>query len=78
MAAEVRRELRAALDELPARQRTVVELRDVHGLTSEEVCERLGLTPANQRILLHRGRARLRARLEDLYRGSRRDGHRDD
>ncbi len=78
MAAEVRRELRAALDELPARQRTVVELRDVHGLTSEEVCERLGLSPANQRILLHRGRARLRARLEDLYRGSRRDGHRDD
>jgi RNA polymerase sigma-70 factor (ECF subfamily) len=78
VAAEVRRELRAALDELPERQRTVVELRDVHGLTSDEVCERLGLTPGNQRILLHRGRARLRARLEDLYRSSSRDGrHRD-
>jgi RNA polymerase sigma-70 factor (ECF subfamily) len=68
VAAEVRRELRAALDELPLRQRTVVELRDVHGWTSEEVCGQLGLTPANQRILLHRGRARLRARLEGLHR----------
>ena len=70
VAAEVRRELRTALDALPARQRTVVELRDVHGLTSDEVCERLGVSPANQRILLHRGRARLRARLEDVYRGT--------
>ena len=73
VAAEVRRELRTALDELPARQRTVVELRDVHGLTSDEVCERLGVSPANQRILLHRGRARLRARLEDVYRGTERE-----
>jgi RNA polymerase sigma-70 factor (ECF subfamily) len=76
MAAEVRRELGAALDELPARQRTVVELRDVHGLTSDEVCERLGVSPGNQRILLHRGRARLRARLEDVYRGVRGEGRR--
>ncbi|RFU21570.1 RNA polymerase sigma factor [Geodermatophilus marinus] len=69
VAAEVRRELRAALDELPPRQRAVVELRDVLGLSSDEVCARLALTPGNQRILLHRGRARLRARLEGLYRG---------
>ena len=74
VAAETRRVLRAALDELPERQRTVVELRDVHGLSSDEVCERLDLTPGNQRILLHRGRARLRARLEGLYR--RAGGHR--
>jgi RNA polymerase sigma-70 factor (ECF subfamily) len=46
----------------------VVELRDVHGLTSAEVCDRLELSPGNQRILLHRGRARLRAQLEDVYR----------
>jgi RNA polymerase sigma-70 factor (ECF subfamily) len=70
LAAEVRRELRTALDELPARQRTVVELRDVHGLTSDEVCDHLGLSPGNQRILLHRGRARLRARLEVMYHGT--------
>ena len=74
VAAEVRRELRTALDELPDRQRTVVELRDVHGLTSDEVCNRLGLSPGNQRILLHRGRARLRARLEDVYRGAPGEG----
>ena len=73
VASEIRRELGAALDELPTRQRTVVELRDVHGLTSDEVCERLGVSPANQRILLHRGRARLRARLEDVYRGTERE-----
>ncbi|MGY1782572.1 RNA polymerase sigma factor [Geodermatophilus sp. SYSU D01036] len=73
-AGEVRRELRTALAELPERQRTVVELRDVHGLTSEEVCERLGISAGNQRILLHRGRARLRARLEDVYRGAPGEG----
>ena len=74
IAAELRQELGAALAQLPVRQRTVVELRDVHGWTSEEVCDRLQLTPANQRILLHRGRARLRARLEDVYRGKLRGG----
>lgn len=68
VAAELRRHLGQALTELPHRQRTVVELRDVHGLTSDEVCEQLGLTAANQRILLHRGRARLRSRLEEVYR----------
>src|SRR4051795_9075516 len=74
VAAELRRELGAALAELPARQRTVVELRDVHGLSSEEVCDQLGLSPGNQRILLHRGRARLRARLEDVYRAAAGEG----
>jgi RNA polymerase sigma-70 factor (ECF subfamily) len=68
VAAELRRHLADALAELPQRQRTVVELRDVHGLTSDEVCDRLELSPANQRVLLHRGRAKLRARLEDVYR----------
>jgi RNA polymerase sigma-70 factor (ECF subfamily) len=64
-----RPDLGHALDELPDRQRTVVELREVHGLTSEEVCERLQITAGNQRIRLHRGRARVRARLEEVYRG---------
>jgi RNA polymerase sigma-70 factor, ECF subfamily len=74
VAAELRTELGAALADLPDQQRTVVELRDVHGLTSDEVCERLDLTPANQRVLLHRGRARLRSRLEDVYRARREEG----
>lgn len=55
--------LRAALDLLPARQREVVLLRDVEGLTSDETCDVLGIQPGNQRILLHRGRAGLRNRL---------------
>lgn len=49
-----------ALATLPARQRTVVELRDVAGWSTDEVCHALGISPGNQRLLLHRGRTRLR------------------
>ncbi len=66
LAGEFRDVLQRALAELPARQRAVVELRDVHGLDAEEVCRVLDLTPANQRVLLHRARARLRAALEEV------------
>jgi RNA polymerase sigma-70 factor, ECF subfamily len=61
--------LAKALDALPPRQRLVVALRDVHQLSSEEACAVLGITSQNQRVLLHRGRAALRAALEDYYRG---------
>lgn len=64
LSAEFRAVLEGALAELPVRQRSVVELRDVHGMDAEEVCTLLDLTPANQRVLLHRGRSRLRAALE--------------
>lgn len=57
------------LDRLPQGQRTVVVLRDVEGCTSDEVCEILGLSEANQRVLLHRGRSRMRAAIEQ-YLGS--------
>jgi RNA polymerase sigma-70 factor (ECF subfamily) len=60
--------LRCGLAQLPARQRAVVTLYDVHGLTAEEVCAVLELSPGNQRVLLHRGRARLRQLLEDYHR----------
>ena len=60
LSAELRAVLTRALTELPERQRAVVELRDVHGFRAPEVCELLDLTPQNQRVLLHRGRARLR------------------
>jgi RNA polymerase sigma-70 factor (ECF subfamily) len=43
----------------------IVGLRDVEGHSAEEVCELLGLSQENQRVLLHRGRARLRAVLEE-------------
>jgi RNA polymerase sigma-70 factor, ECF subfamily len=68
LAAETRRVLAEALDGLPPRQQTVVTLRDVHGLSAEEVCGALDLSPGNERVLLHRGRARLRTVLEGYYR----------
>lgn len=53
-----------AIETLPAAQREVVTLRDVEGWSAEEVCNALGLSDTNQRVLLHRGRARVRAALE--------------
>ncbi len=54
----------AAIAELPESQRAVVTLRDVEGLSSKEACDVLDISEANQRVLLHRGRARVRAALE--------------
>jgi len=55
---------RTELEKLPQRQRTVVALRDMLEFDSAEVCELLGISPANQRVLLHRGRAAIRQALE--------------
>ena len=55
--------IRAAIDALPPRQRDVLLLRDVDGLSSEEVCDVLDLQDGNQRVLLHRARNRLREAL---------------
>ncbi len=62
--------LKAALDELPPRQRQVVMLRDVEGLSNDEACAVLGISVGNQRILLHRGRARMREILDDKMKKS--------
>jgi RNA polymerase sigma-70 factor (ECF subfamily) len=62
--------LAAALDELPARQRQIVVLRDVEGLSGNEVCDILGVSAGNQRLLLHRGRSHLRDVLEAAMRRS--------
>jgi RNA polymerase sigma-70 factor, ECF subfamily len=59
--------LRSALEALPRAQRVVVALRDVHGWPAADVCAALDLTEANQRVLLHRGRSRLRAALERYF-----------
>lgn len=56
--------IRTALNRLPDPQRDVVTLRDIEGMSSTEVCEVLGITDSNQRVLLHRGRGRLRSALE--------------
>ena len=58
--------LEAAIACLPAQQRQVITLRDVCGLSSTEVCQLLSLSPENQRVLLHRARAKARAAIEQL------------
>ena len=58
--------LRAAIDQLPANQQVVVVMRDVEGLSSDDVCNVLDITETHQRVLLHRARTQLRAALE-LY-----------
>ena len=57
-------EVERAVGALPATQRAVLILRDVEGLTAAEACQLLGLTEGNQRVLLHRGRSKVRAALE--------------
>jgi RNA polymerase sigma-70 factor (ECF subfamily) len=59
--------IRSAIDELPSRQREVVTLRDVEGLSSDAVCHVLEITDGNQRVLLHRGRSRVRQALETEF-----------
>jgi RNA polymerase sigma-70 factor (ECF subfamily) len=67
---ESRKAIEAALAGLPPAQRAVVTMRDVEGFSSEEVCEALQISEANQRVLLHRGRSKLRAALESLVKAS--------
>jgi RNA polymerase sigma-70 factor (ECF subfamily) len=67
MTREARRHIEEALVKLPHRQRIVITLRDVDGYTSDEVCQLLEISPANQRVLLHRARAAVRARLENYF-----------
>jgi RNA polymerase sigma-70 factor (ECF subfamily) len=73
VASETRGAVRRALDRLPEAQRLVMTLRDVEGWSAEEVCAGLELTPENQRVLLHRARARVRATLAGYFE-ERRDG----
>jgi len=59
--------IHTAIGDLPDRQRQVVTLRDIEGLTSEEVCGVLDISESNQRVLLHRGRSRLRQAIETQF-----------
>ena len=68
----LRHETRARIDrailELPPAQRAVITMRDVEGLDSAEVCNILEIGETNQRVLLHRARARIRTALEQHLR----------
>lgn len=65
---EARAQLRAAIDALPVNQRMVITMRDLEGYTSQEVCNVLGLTETNQRVILHRARSSVRARVTAYFR----------
>jgi RNA polymerase sigma-70 factor, ECF subfamily len=56
--------VRDAIADLPPRLREVMTLRDVAGWSSREVAEALGISDENQRVRLHRARARVRSALE--------------
>lgn len=56
--------VRELLPGLPASQRQVLLLRDVEGVPATDVCDMLGVSDGNQRVLLHRARVHLRRRLD--------------
>lgn len=65
LGSETRRVIDKAIRGLPASQAQVITLRDIEGWSSDEVCNVLGLSETNQRVLLHRARSKVRAALED-------------
>lgn len=65
LAAETRARVENAIKALPSTQAAVIRLRDVDGWSADEVCNALDLSEVNQRVLLHRARAKVRAALEE-------------
>jgi RNA polymerase sigma-70 factor, ECF subfamily len=65
LAGEARETVKTAIAALPPNQRAVITLRDVEGLSAEEACNVLGISETNQRVLLHRARAKVRAAFEE-------------
>jgi RNA polymerase sigma-70 factor, ECF subfamily len=64
LAGEARAVIDAAIAELPSAQRQVITLRDIEGLDAADVAGVLDITDGNQRVLLHRARAKVRQALE--------------
>jgi RNA polymerase sigma-70 factor (ECF subfamily) len=64
---ETRDRILRAVEELPPAQRTVITLRDIEGWPAAEVCDALGVSDGNQRVLLHRARSKVRAAVEAYF-----------
>ncbi len=65
LAGETRSRINEAIAALPPAQREVITLRDVQGFGSDEVCNILGVSESNQRVLLHRARSKVRRALSE-------------
>lgn len=65
--AEATDAFRAAIAELPPRYAVVITLRDLEDWSADEVCTLLDISPENQRVLLHRARARIRTALVEYF-----------
>jgi RNA polymerase sigma-70 factor (ECF subfamily) len=63
--AELRDTLLAAVADLPTRQREAIVMRDLLGFEPAEAAAAIGVSDGNFRVLLHRGRSRVRAAVED-------------
>lgn len=66
---ETLRVVMSAIADLPPAQQTVIRMRDVEGYSSEDVRAALDVSEANQRVLLHRARSRVRSALERHFDG---------
>jgi RNA polymerase sigma-70 factor, ECF subfamily len=67
LAAETLAVVERAIEGLPPAQRAVISLRDLEGWSAEEARNALGVSETNQRVLLHRARAKVRQALEDYF-----------
>jgi RNA polymerase sigma-70 factor (ECF subfamily) len=67
LAQETLDKAQAEIDALPPNQRAVILLRDVDGLSVSEVCNILQVTESNQRVLLHRARAKVQKALDRYF-----------
>jgi RNA polymerase sigma-70 factor (ECF subfamily) len=69
LSGETLQHIRTAIEDLPAGQKAVITLRDLEGWSADEVCNALQISESNQRVLLHRGRSRVRRALERYFTG---------
>ncbi|HXD59329.1 MAG TPA: sigma-70 family RNA polymerase sigma factor [Thermoleophilaceae bacterium] len=64
LAGEARELILATIETLPPAQRATITLRDIEGMSAEDVCNVLEVSDTNQRVLLHRARSTVRRALE--------------
>ena len=68
-AKDMRAVISKALDQMPTPQRVVLTLKDIEGLSFDEICNILDVSASNARVLLHRGRRRLWSAIDEYHKG---------